>query len=411
MDDKKANKEYVKGLISGLLVSVIVIIAFVAAWYIKVNRLYYKYVKMTSSTVEASGMKFDSKEFDTKLDKMTSYVKEMYLNKIDETKLVDGAFKGIMESLGDPYSGYYTSDEYKKILESTSGEYKGIGVSVTVNEAGEVVISKVFEDTPAKKAGLQENDIIAKVDGTDVTGKDLEEVVSLIKKNGNAEVTIQVRRNTETLDIKLKCEKIKSNTVASKMMENDTGYIMLTEFDGVSTNQFAEALNSLESQGMKKLIIDVRDNPGGRLDVVCDILDLFVDKDKLLVYTKDKYGEGEKQISKYKASIKDIPICILVNGNSASAAELFTGVMKDYKLATIVGTKTFGKGIVQQIVSLGDGSAIKITVSKYYLPKNENIHGKGITPDKVVELPNNAATVSSGVEDTQLEKALEILNK
>ena len=289
-------------------------------------------------------------------------------------------------------------------MESTSGEYNGIGVSISQKEEkGEITIATVFDDTPAKEAGIQEGDVIVAVDGNDMTGKSSQDVVSMIKDKTDGTVTITVMRNGEKLDLQVEIRKVERPTVANHMMDGNIGYIKLSEFDGVSTSQFSEALNELKDQGMEKLVIDIRDNPGGRLDVVCDLLDLFVDKDKLIVYTKDKNGNKQEEYTRYDASVKDIPISIIVNGNSASAAEVFTGVMQDYGLAKIVGTQTFGKGIVQKILDMGDGSAVKLTVSKYYLPNDENIHGQGITPDYVIDADENTE------EDVQLNKAVEVL--
>ena len=318
--------------------------------------------------------------------------------------MAEGAFKGVVAALGDPYSEYYTEEEYESLMESTSGEYNGIGVSISQKEEnGEITIATVFDDTPAKEAGIQEGDVIVAVDGNDMTGKSSQDVVSMIKGKTDGTVTITVMRNGEKLDIQVEIRKVERPTVANHMMDGNIGYIKLSEFDGVSTSQFSEALNELKDQGMEKLVIDIRDNPGGRLDVVCDLLDLFVDKDKLIVYTKDKNGNKQEEYTRYDASVKDIPISIIVNGNSASAAEVFTGVMQDYGLAKIVGTQTFGKGIVQKILDMGDGSAVKLTVSKYYLPNDENIHGQGITPDYVIDADENTE------EDVQLNKAVEVL--
>lgn len=398
-DNKSPKKQYMKGFISGLAVSVVFILMFLIGWNLRINSLVSKYSISTSDSSK-SDIKLSSKKFNNKIRIIEAYIKSMYLDDIDEGELAEGAFKGILASLGDPYSEYYTSEEYKKIMESTNGEYNGIGVVVSKD----LKIVTVYDDTPAMKAGLQEDDEIVEIDGKDVTNVDMNVAVSYIKGEDGTSVSIKVRRNGELLDLEVERDTIERPTVSSEMLDNSVGYIKLDEFDGVSTSQFSAALNELTDNNMKKLVIDIRDNPGGRLDVVCDILDLFVDKDKLLVYTKDKNGKGEEEYSRYDAAVKDIPICVLVNGNSASAAEVFSGVMQDYGLAEIVGNQTFGKGIVQKIVDLEDGSAIKLTVSKYYLPDGENIHGKGITPDYNVDLPEEG-------EDTQLNKAMEILGE
>lgn len=404
-ENKNSKKEYLKGFITGLAVSVVFIVMFLLGWNIKINSLMSEYNISTSSNNDKQDITFNSKMFRRKISKINKYIKSMYLEDVSEDDLVDGAFKGIMYSLGDPYSEYYTSEEYNSVMESTNGEYNGIGVVVSKTEETEgLLVRKVYDNTPAMTAGIQENDVILKIDGKDVTNADINVAVGYIKGEDGTTVDITVRRADEEMDMQVKRSTIERPTVTSKMLDNSVGYIKLEEFDGVSTAQFSSAINGLKDKEMKKLIIDIRDNPGGRLDVVCDILDLFVEKDKLLVYTKDKNNKGDEEYTRYDASVKDIPICILVNKNSASASEVFSGVMQDYELADIVGNQTFGKGIVQKIIDMGDGSAIKLTVSKYYLPNGENIHGEGITPDYIVDLPENG-------EDTQLEKALEILNR
>lgn len=403
-NNNKSDKGYLKGLITGLLFAVVLVVVFAVAWVLKLNKYVLNYYGLSLSEVKSKQVKLNSDDFDTKMNKLASYIETFYLDDVSEEDMAEGAFKGVVAALGDPYSEYYTEEEYESLMESTSGEYNGIGVSISQKEEnGEITIATVFDDTPAKEAGIQEGDVIVAVDGNDMTGKSSQDVVSMIKGKTDGTVTITVMRNGEKLDIQVEIRKVERPTVANHMMDGNIGYIKLGEFDGVSTSQFSEALNELKDQGMEKLVIDIRDNPGGRLDVVCDLLDLFVDKDKLIVYTKDKDGNKQEEYTRYDASVKDIPISIIVNGNSASAAEVFTGVMQDYGLAKIVGTQTFGKGIVQKILDMGDGSAVKLTVSKYYLPNDENIHGQGITPDYVIDADENTE------EDVQLDKAVEVL--
>ena len=403
-NNNKYDKGYLKGLITGLLFAVVLVIVFAVAWVLRLNKYVLNYYGLSLSEVKSNQVKLNSDDFDTKMYKLASYIETFYLDDVSEEDMAEGAFKGVVAALGDPYSEYYTEEEYESLMESTSGEYNGIGVSISQKEEkGEITIATVFDDTPAKEAGIQEGDVIVAVDGNDMTGKSSQDVVSMIKDKTDGTVTITVMRNGEKLDLQVEIRKVERPTVANHMMDGNIGYIKLSEFDGVSTSQFSEALNELKDQGMEKLVIDIRDNPGGRLDVVCDLLDLFVDKDKLIVYTKDKNGNKQEEYTRYDASVKDIPISIIVNGNSASAAEVFTGVMQDYGLAKIVGTQTFGKGIVQKILDMGDGSAVKLTVSKYYLPNDENIHGQGITPDYVIDADENTE------EDVQLNKAVEVL--
>lgn len=410
-DNRFENKQYILGLITGLIISMCTCCIFFITWYVKTNGVINK-LMATNSEISPSGTTFDDKEFQEKVEKINKYIDNDFLNEVDESDLVEGAYKGMVGALDDPYSSYYSADEYKKVIQSTNGTYKGIGVGVKKNDStNEIVIVKIYDDSPALEAGLKENDIIKSIDGEDFTGSELTQAILTIRTTEKEKINVEIERDGQKKSFEVRITDIDANTVASGMYDDKIGYILLSGFEGVSTNQFAQAINKLKDEGMEKLIIDLRDNPGGRLDVVCDILDLFVDKDKMLVYTKDKYGNGSENYAKYKASIKDIPICVLVNGKSASAAEVFSGVMKDYKLATIVGEKTYGKGIVQQLINLGDGSALKLTVSKYYLPNDENIQGEGIEPDVEVGLPGNATTLSPGMEDTQFNKAIEILSE
>lgn len=405
-ESENSKKEYKKGMITGLALSVLFILIFLWGWNYKVHSWISDYNIFGTSDKKESDIKLDSDEFRKKVNKLKIFIQSAYLEDVNEDELVNGALKGIVASLGDKYSAYYTAEEYESLLESTEGEYNGIGVMVTkTEEGGGIIVKKVYDDTPAKEAGILENDVILSIDDKDVTQVDLNTAVGYIQESDGEEVSMKVCRDESEIHLQVRLKTIERPTVSSKMLENATGYIKLEEFDGVSTQQFSSAINDLKDLQMKKLIIDIRDNPGGRLDVVCDILDLFVEKDKLLVYTEDKNGKCEEEYSKYGASVTDIPICILVNGNSASASEVFSGVMKDYGLAEIVGSQTFGKGIVQKIFDLGDGSAIKLTVSKYYLPNGENIHEKGIIPDYVVDMAENEK------DDAQLEKALEILGE
>lgn len=401
-NEDKLTKEYLKGFFTGLSIAVVFIVSFVIIMHFRINSIVNN--MYGNKELKASAASFDSKEFDEKLNKVKKCIATYYLNETDESVLVDGAFKGIMQALDDPYSVYYTADEYESVTKSTDGEYDGIGVVITEDDDGNIVVKGVYDDTPAKKAGILENDILLKVNDEDFSGKTSSDIVAYIKSIEEGEFTVTLRRGKDVMDVSVYKETIEKPTVESEMLEGNIGYIKLSEFDGVSTNQFSAALNELKESGMRSLIIDLRNNPGGRLDVVCELLDLFVEKDKTLVYTKDKNGDGEKHYAKYDATVKDIPICVLVNENSASASEVFTGVMKDYGVGTIIGKKTFGKGIVQQIMDLHDGSAIKLTVSKYYLPNDENIHGEGISPDIEVADDENTADI-----DEQLDKAIEYI--
>lgn len=347
-----------------------------------------------------------------KLMSLEKLVDDYYLNDIDDISFTDGIYKGFISSLGDPYSTYYTADEYKALLESSSGVYCGIGAHVNQDvKTGIITIVKPFKDGPAYKAGLLPGDIIAKVDDEEVTGLDLTEVVSRIKGVEGSSVKLTVIRDGETLDFKIIRGRVENPTVEYQMLEDKIGYIIISEFDDVTVGQFKKAVDDLEAQGMKSLIVDVRNNPGGRLDSVVNVLDRLLPPG-LVVYTQDKYNKRETEMAKDYKKI-NVPMAVLINGNSASASEIFAGTLQDYEVATVIGTTSFGKGIVQKVIPLSDGTAVKLTVSKYYTPKGRNIHGTGIKPDIEVELDKEMQNqLNVPIEkDNQLQEAIKFLTE
>jgi len=365
-----------------------------------------------SDTASPSAMtSLSTKDISTKLTGLEQIIDTYYLNDIDYNTMTEYIYKGALASLGDPYSVYYTKEEFDSFNEQTTGNYCGIGVSVNENAStGAVTVVQVFKGGAGAKAGFRSGDIIYKVDGEEVTGQDLSTVVSKIKGEEGTTVNITILRGSDTFTKTLTRATVTIDTVSSEMLDNNIGYIKVNEFDEVTATQFDEAIDDLEKQGEKGLIIDLRDNPGGRYDIVCEMLDRMLPKGKLLVYTMDKYGTKEEQKSTDSDEFTK-PLAVLVNGNSASASEIFSGAVKDYGIGTLVGTTTFGKGIVQQILPLNDGSAVKLTVSKYYTPSGKNIHGTGIEPDVRVELNDDAVENGQYVKekDNQLKKAVEII--
>lgn len=354
---------------------------------------------------------------DTVIEKaqtLEELLSEMYLEEMDTDAMAEGVYKGMVEALGDPYTVYYDKEETEALEESINGRYSGIGATLSqAADTLELTIIKCFEETPAMEAGLQPGDVIVEVDGTEVTGMDTSAAVALIKGEEGTDVTLKIYRAGEPdyLTKVLTRRKIDIPTVASSMMEDGIGYIQISSFDDVTTGQFAEAMDSLEKQGMQALIIDLRDNPGGRLDIVLDIAEQFVPKG-LLVYTEDKNGQRTEYNSESSESeIFGKPLAVLVNGNSASASEILSGAVKDRGAGTVVGTTTYGKGVVQQLLDLQDGTLLKVTISKYFTPAGNDINHKGITPDVEVELPDEIWTkpVITKEDDTQLQKALEVL--
>ena len=343
-----------------------------------------------------------------------SLIDKYYLDEIDNDELESYLYKGLMAGLGDPYSTYYTAEEYKELTEDTEGVYRGIGVTMQKDvSTGAVTVVKCFEGAPGAEAGLQPQDQLVKVNGEDITDKELSEVVKMIKTSESDTVTLTILREGESdyREVEVTLDTVEAPMVEHEMLDDKIGYITINQFAETTASQYETALEDLNNQGMERLIVDVRDNPGGLLTSVCDVLDSML-PEELLVYTEDKNGKK----SEYNATGTDQfdkPMVILVNGNSASAAEIFSGALQDYKVAKLVGTTTFGKGIVQQIFNLSDGSAVKMTISKYYTPSGRCIHGTGLEPDIEVDLPDelkNQVSIDKS-EDTQLQKAIETVKE
>lgn len=342
-----------------------------------------------------------------KLSKIQRIVKEKFLYEEDEDKIQDGILKGYVDGLDDVYSVYYNEEETKALQESTSGEYYGVGAVLTEDATtGVVTIVEVYEDSPAEKAGLKAEDILYKVDDTEVTGMDLSKVVSYIKGDEGTDVTLTVIRGDQSDEIELTATraKIEAHTVSYKMLEDKIGYIKVTEFDAVTTQQYTDALDDLENQGMERLIVDLRNNPGGNVSTVCDMLDRML-PEGLIVYTQDKDGNKNEASSDEENQFTK-PLVVLMNGNSASASEIYAGAIQDYGLGKIVGTQSYGKGVVQQIFDLGDDTSLKITIADYYTPNGRNINGQGITPDVEVEYEKDE---NNSEADNQLDKAIEVV--
>ncbi|WP_026486013.1 S41 family peptidase [Caldanaerobius polysaccharolyticus] len=371
----------------------------------------YFSIVLPGGKVIVSRREFAQYQQAAKLLAIKDILTQRYVDKVNPQVLMDGAYKGMASSLNDPYTVYMTPDEYKSFMEQTVGSYAGIGIVVSADKDGNlVVVSPIDKDTPGAKAGLKTNDKILEVNGHKVSGKDMDKAVSLMKGPAGTYVNITVLKVGETkpVTIRIKREVITLKTVSGEMMENKIGYIRISMFDEHTYDQFKSELDKLNNEGMKALILDLRDNPGGLLEISAKVADTLLPKG-IIVYTEDRYGKKEYTYSDAKYLGK--PLAVLVNGGSASASEILTGAIKDHKVGTVIGTKTFGKGIVQTMAEFNDGSALKYTVSKYYTPDGYNIQGKGIMPDIVVQLPAgyNSITVPKD-KDTQLKKAIEVLS-
>lgn len=389
--------KFLKGFILGLL-----LMAVVSAGG------FYAY---TAGTGLKGKKSLTSRETMEKINYLENLIDLYYLNGPDRTKMEDGIYAGMVEGLEDPYSRYYTAEEYGALNEETQGRYEGIGVVMQQNEDGLVTFVRCYEGAPGEKAGLKAGDILYKVNDQEVTDMDLSTVAKKIKDPDINPVHLTLAREGESdyLELDIEKEEVKIPVVSHEMLDGHVGYLAVYEFTDVTFEQYQEAREDLERQGIEKLVIDLRDNPGGLLTSVCDVLGTILPKG-LIVYTEDKYGKREEELCDGKTPI-DIPLAVLVNENSASASEIFAGAVKDHKVGTIVGTTTYGKGVVQTIRDLGDGSALKLTVSNYYTPNGVNINGVGIEPDVEAELDKSLQTgdTISREEDNQLQKAIEVL--
>lgn len=366
----------------------------------------------SSNTVEEEPLM--SQYFTEKLELLEEVIDAYYMNDVTTEQLRIGVYKGLLEGLGDPYSCYYTAEEYEDLMESSSGTYCGIGAVVQQNAKTMLItIVKPYVNAPAYKAGMLPGDIIYMVDGVDVTGMEIDSVVAMMKGEEGTVVKVTVVRDGEVDPVELTITRdvIEVETIEYEMLANKIGYILISQFDEVTPKQFKDAIEQLEADGMKGLIIDLRDNPGGLLDAVVDMLDYVLPKG-LIVYTEDKYGNKQEYKGKDNHELK-LPIVVMINGNSASASEIFAAAMQDYKKATLVGTTSFGKGIVQSVIPISDGTAIKLTVSKYFTPNGVCIHGTGVTPDVEVDLAEELKqkVVIEHEEDNQLAEAIKVLKK
>lgn len=357
----------------------------------------------------SSSRKVISEDTEKKLITLKTLIDRKYLREADEEKLERGILEGYIKGLDDPYSVYFDEEETKSLMEATEGEYDGIGAVLNQErDSGIIVLAHIYEDSPAMKAGLKDDDILYKVGDMEVTGKNLSEVVSHIRGESGTKVELTVLRGTENREVTVEVvrDKIEIQTVETSMLEDGIGYLSISEFDTVTYDQYVKGLDNLTGQGMKALVVDLRGNPGGTLSTVCDILDLML-PEGLIVYTQDKDGNKKERTSDGENQFT-LPMTVLVDGNSASASEIYAGAIQDYGMGKIVGTQTFGKGVVQQIFQLKDNTCVKLTVSEYFTPKGRNINGKGITPDIEVEYNWDEKDPEA---DNQLDRAVEELKK
>ena len=386
-------KEYAAGVLTGVLVVTL------AVGGVKfVQQRQYNGVLSDSSHVQ-------------KIEYLEKMIDQEYLGEVDNAEMAEGIYAGLVYGLGDVYSRYYTADEYAQETASTDGAYAGIGVSIQKNKNGGVQIAECYEGGPGAEAGLQTGDVITAINDTDVTDMELSDVVSLIRENKDKTIVLTVFRENEekSREISVDVTDVELPSVFGEMLNKKTGYIQITQFTGVTPQQYKDMFAELKDKGMERLVIDLRDNPGGLLTSVCDILREIL-PEGLIVYTEDKYGNREEETCDGKHQL-DMPLAVLVNENSASASEIFAGAVQDHEVGTIVGTTTYGKGVVQELRQLSDGSAVKLTVSNYYTPNGNSINKVGIKPDVEVKLASELLNKDeiTHEEDNQLQKALNVI--
>lgn len=348
-----------------------------------------------------------------KLDVMEDYIDQNYLGEYSSDQIVDGAIKGMFSSLDDPYSVYMDADEFKQFTEANSGSFVGVGIVVSQNEDDMIEIVSPMEGTPGYKAGLKPGDRIIKVDGVEYSGSQLDVAVSNIKGEKGTKVKLTILRENpdgkqETLEKEIVRDKIEVESVKSGTIEDSIGYIRLSSFDETSYEDFKSHLDELKGKGIDSLVLDLRGNGGGSVSVCADIADELLGEGTV-VYTEDK--QGKREYIKSGPEKLGLPLAVIVDKSSASASEILTAAIQDMKAGTIVGTQTYGKGVIQVVNDLPDGSGFKLTISEYFSPKGRQINKKGITPDVVVELPETVESIGIDVidEDVQLQKAVEIV--
>lgn len=411
-DQKRKSGEFLKGLLLGLFIGAFIIsIAFLGR-----NLFYLIKLNVRTSVGAEAGSKASVVNAETlqKIKTIEDVIHEsFYGEEADTMHMQDGIYKGMINALGDPYSEYYSAEELEEALNSNQGISYGIGAYISLNkQMNMAMINSVMEETPAQEAGLREGDIIYMVDGESTQGLSVTQVVNRVKGKENTTVHLTIYREGESDYLEIDIERrnrIETETVDSGMMTNTDhiGYLRIREFDGVTIDQFNEAMAELNASDMKGLILDLRSNPGGDLTAVTEVARRILPAG-LIVYTEEKDGTQTEYTCTGEHELQ-IPLVVLVNGYSASASEILAGAIKDYNKGTIIGTTTYGKGIVQRIHRLGDGTAVKLTVSAYFTPSGNNIHGIGIEPD--IELEYDYDAYEADGTDNQVEKAIEILEE
>ena len=368
------------------------------------------YTYFTKNPISLSA-KTNNKDISKKLNQYREIIDKYYLGDVDETKLEEGAIKGYIEGLDDPYTEYISKEDMDSYLDDTMGNFVGIGIYMIKNtKYDKIQVLSTIKGSPAEEAGIQSGDLIVSVDGIEYKADDMTAVSNKIKGEEETKVTVELLRGSENIKYELTRSKVKVNQVEGKVISNDIGYIKFTSFDETTAEDFKKQYQELAKKNIKSLIIDLRNNGGGIVDQALEIADYIADKDSVLLYEVDK--NSKETVRKAKTDpIINMPIVILTNENTASASEILAGALKDLGKAKTVGTTTYGKGVIQQILKLNDGSGLKITIEEYQTPNKNKINKVGIEPDEKVELPDSVESIFTikESEDTQLQKAIDML--
>ena len=404
MEEKKRFKIY-------KIVMLVILVAFITFLLTTIGM--YQYFTKSGSGQKIISTSSENQDIASELSKYKKIIDKYFLGNVDEEKLKEGAIKGYIEGLDDQYTEYISKDDMKDYLEDTTGNFVGIGIYMTKDtSANKIMVLSPIKGSPAEKAGILPGDYIISVDGVTYTADDMSVAVNKIKGEVGSSVKIEILRNSETKTFEIKRENIKVNPVEGKVLENNIGYIEFSSFDEGTADDFKAKYEELAKKGIKSLVIDLRNNGGGIVSEALQIADYILDKDDVVLYEVDKNNKEEIEKSE-NAPIINMPIVLLTNGNTASSSEILAGALKDHGKAKIVGTKTYGKGVIQQLLTLPDGSGLKITSEEYLTPNKTKINKIGIEPDEKVELPDsvkNVLTVEQK-DDTQLQKAIEILKE
>ena len=412
MEDKRLKRQNIYKV--AMLVVLTATITFMLTTMVMYNKFTTSYISIGNKTNTTTGnTTIDSNDLVKELEAFKTMIKQKYIGEVDEEKMAEGAIKGFIEGLGDPYTEYLTKEEMDAFTEETSSQYIGIGVYLTNNKTtNTILVVGIMNGSPALEAGMQAGDIIEKVNDVSYTGETMDDAIKVLKGEEGTSAKVTVLRDGKEIELIVTRKKISVEHVASKMVENNIAYIQIDSFDSGVAESFKSQITSLKNQGAKGIIIDLRSNGGGIVDEATGIANLFLKKNETILITKAKDKDEQLTVSKNDAIIEDIPVVVLVNESTASASEILAGALKDkYPDTTRVGMKTYGKGVIQTLYSLKDGSGLKITTEEYYTPNHNQINKVGITPDIEIDLTKDAEGKyeTSFYKDAQIQKAIETI--